>query len=105
MLLSTSPLGPVTVAAEDGEVEQLREELNETRARLVEAERDRDEYAQRLEDSTMVIVTTLILLIISYIIFFMTNRRQRVVLEQLRAETGITLESPRPKRRPRRRRG
>lgn len=53
----------------------------------------------------MVIVTTLILLIISYFIFFLTNRRQRVVLEQLRAESGITLESPRPKRRPRRRRG
>jgi hypothetical protein len=105
VLLSSSPLGPVTVWAEDGEVEQLRTELNETKAQLAKAEKDRDEFAQRLEDSTMVLVTTLALLIVSYFIFFLTNRRQRVVLEQLRAEAGITLESPQPKRKPRRRRG
>ncbi|NOQ53680.1 MAG: hypothetical protein GQ558_03635 [Thermoplasmata archaeon] len=79
------------------------EELEATQKELAQVKEERDEYAQRLEDSTTIIIIVLGLLIISWLVFWVSSRRQQVVLMELQRRTGVTLDSPTKKERKRRR--
>lgn len=93
-----------TVSADcEEELATVKEELNATKAQLAKVEKERDEYAQRLEDSTTIIIIVLGLLIISWLVFWVSSRRQQVVLMELQRRTGVTLDSPTKKERKRRR--
>lgn len=83
LLLPTEVAGPALAAGQDDEVARLSAELNQTRAKLAKAERDRDAYAQRLEDSTLVLITALVFLIASWVIFWLTSRRQSLMLKEM----------------------
>jgi len=80
---------PAMASGQDDEVARLSAELNETRAKLAEAEKDRDAYAQRLEDSTLVLITALLFLIASWIIFWLSSRRQTLMLKEMVARGEI----------------
>ncbi len=93
-----------TVSADcEEELATVTEELNATKVQLAKVEKERDEYAQRLEDSTTIIIIVLGLLIISWLVFWVSSRRQQVVLMELQRRTGVTLDSPTKKERKRRR--
>ncbi len=93
-----------TVSADcEEELATVKEELNATKVQLAKVEKERDEYAQRLEDSTTIIIIVLGLLIISWLVFWVSSRRQQVVLMELQRRTGVTLDSPTKKERKRRR--
>jgi len=79
------------------------EELEATKKELAQVEEERDEYAEKLEDSTTIIIITLGLFIISWLVFWVSSRRQQVVLMELQKRTGVTLDSPTKKERTRRR--
>lgn len=79
------------------------EELDATNKELAQVKEERDDYAQRLEDSTTILIITLGLLIISWLVFWVSSRRQHVVLMELERRTGVTLDSPTKKERKRRR--
>ena len=79
------------------------EELEATKKELAQVEKERDEYAEKLEDSTTIIIITLGLFIISWLVFWVSSRRQQVVLMELQKRTGVTLDSPTKKERTRRR--
>jgi hypothetical protein len=79
------------------------EELEATQKELDRVEEERDEYAQKLEDSTTILIITLGLFIISWLVFWVSSRRQQVVLMELQKRTGVTLDSPTKKERTRRR--
>ncbi len=85
--------------AEAGEVEDLREELNSTKRELELVKEERDDYAQRLEDSTTILIIVLILLIGSYFVFYFNTRRAKIALLEYQKRMGIE-----PGARPRRRR-
>jgi hypothetical protein len=91
--------------AEGATVEELSDELNETREKLAKAEKDRDTYAVELEEQTILLFIVFVLLVVSYIIFYVANRRMKVLFLELQRQTGVTLTSPQQKRRPRRRKG
>jgi len=96
------PTGPAGYSmAETGEVEELRAELNATRAELEEVRGERDDYAQRLEDATTIMILVIFLLAGSYVVFYVQGRRQKVVLMELerRAGVSVTGSEPRPRRR------
>jgi hypothetical protein len=80
------------------------EDLAEAQRELEEVKEERDDYAQRLEDSTSVLIVVTILLASSYVVFFIITKRQQMLLRELMKRTGVTLESP-ERGRPRRRRG
>lgn len=93
-----------TVSADcEEELATVKEELNATKVQLAKIEKERDEYAQRLEDSTTIIIIVLGLMIISWLVFWVSARRQQVVLMELQRRTGVTLDSPTKKERKRRR--
>ncbi len=95
LMITISISGPVA-----GDCE---EELEATNKELALVKEERDEYAQRLEDSTTIIIIVLGLLIISWLVFWVSSRRQQVVLMELQRRTGVTLDSPTTKERKRRR--
>ena len=95
LLITISISGPVA-----GDCE---EELDATKKELAQVKQERDDYAQRLEDSTIIIIIVLGLLIISWVVFWVSARRQQVVLLELQKRTGVTLNSPTVKERKRRR--
>jgi hypothetical protein len=104
--LTILPSGPIgTAYAEDDDIDELRAELNDTKAALTKAENLRDKYATRLEDQTGVLIIVTILLIISWFIFYITGRKQRVAFQELREKAGILPELNEQNRRARRRRG
>lgn len=74
---------PVMASGQDDELARLSAELNQTRAELAKAERDRDAYAQRLEDSTLVLITALLFLIASWVVFWLASRRQSLRLREM----------------------
>jgi hypothetical protein len=94
-------VGPVSASGEE-DIDELRDELNETKRQLAEAEKERDDYRERLEEQTNLLYIVLVLLILSYVSYFLIGRRQKAVLMELQARTGVSLDDPRP--RPRRRR-
>ena len=91
---------PARASGQDDEIARLSAELNQTREKLAKAERDRDAYAQRLEDSTLVLITALLFLIASWVIFWLSSRRQSLMLREMVARGEI-----KPPRRRERRRG
>jgi short subunit fatty acids transporter len=84
------------------ELATVTEELNATKEQLAKVEKERDDYAQRLEDSTTILIIALILLIGSYFFFYMNTRRAKIAFLEFQKRTGATPETPEP--RPRRRR-
>ncbi len=103
MLLATAFLilpdgSSIIDLAEAGEVEDLRQELNATKEELAKVEKERDDYAQRLEDSTTILILALFLLVGSYIVFFLNTRRAKVALLEYQRRMGID-PGTRPKRR------
>lgn len=80
-----------------------RRELNETKERLAEVEKERDDYAQRLESSTVILIVVLFLLVGSYLVFYINTRRQQVAFQELEKRTGVSLSSTEPRPRKRRR--
>ena len=96
VVLPTGPSG--YCAAETDEVTELREELNATRAKLTDVEKERDDYSQELQDQTVVLIIALILLIASWIVFFLAAKRQRIALMELEKRVGVDI-LPRPRRR------
>jgi hypothetical protein len=101
--LVPSPATTSVSADCEEELAAVKEQLNATNKQLVVVENERDDYAQRLEDSTTIIIITLGLLIISWLVFWVSSRRQQVVLMELQRRTGVTLDSPTSKERKRRR--
>ena len=93
---------PVMADSGDDDIEQLRTELNATKKELADAEKDRDEYADRLEDQTLILIIVLILRFISWMLCFMTNRRQQIALLEVRKQAGLINAEQRQKRRERR---
>jgi hypothetical protein len=90
----------VSSMAEAGEVEDLREELNATQKELDKVKQERDDYSQRLEDSTKVLIVVLFLLVGSNIIFFLNTKRTKVALLEYQKKMGIEHGSrPRKRRR------
>ena len=77
---------------------ETREELNATKRELEQVREERDDYAQRLEDSTMVLIVALFLLIGSYIVFYLNTRRAKIALLEYQKRMGID-PGVRPKRR------
>lgn len=103
VFLVPSPATTSVSADCEEELAAVKEQLNATNKQLVMVENERDDYAQRLEDSTTIIIITLGLLIISWLVFWVSSRRQQVVLMELQRRTGVTLDSPTSKERKRRR--
>lgn len=89
---------PAMASSQDDEIARLSAELNQTKAKLAKAEKDREAYAQRLEDGTLVLITALLFLIASWVIFWLASRRQTLMLKEMVARGEI---KP-PKRRERR---
>ena len=77
------------------------EELAQTKEELEAVREERDLYAQRLEDQTMVLIVVMILLVGSYFFFYLTARRQRVFNMEVEKRLGVEIL---PRSRPRRRR-
>jgi hypothetical protein len=77
---------------------EAREELNATRVELDEVTEERDDYAQRLEDSTMILIIALFLLAGSYVFFYINTRRAKIALLEYQKRMGID-PGTRPKRR------
>ncbi len=98
-LIALAIVGVATGAAGDCE-----EDLAEAQRELEEVTEERDEYAQRLEDSTTVLIIVAILLTSSYVVFFIITKRQQTIMKELMKRTGVTMDSP-ERHRPKRRRG
>jgi short subunit fatty acids transporter len=106
LLLATIIVASIAVpAAADCEEElaATKEELNATKEQLAKVEKERDDYGQRLEDSTTILIVVLFLLIASFLFFWINMRRQKIFMYELEKRTGITPDSPDPKPRRRRR--
>ncbi len=101
--LVSSPVSTIVSADCEEELATVKEELDVTKKELAQVKEERDDYAQRLEDSTTIIIIVLGLLIISWLVFWVSARRQQVVLLELQKRTGVTLDSPTVKERKRRR--
>ncbi len=104
MLLSTAFLilpdgSSIIFLAEASEVEDLREDLNATQRELEQVRKERDDYAQRLEDSTTILIVALFLLVGSYFVFYLNARRAKIALLEYQKRMGID-----PGTRPRKRR-
>ncbi len=100
--MATSPT-TVTVSADcEEDLAVVKEELNATKEELAKVEKERDDYAQRLEDSTTIMIISLALLIGSYFVFYLNARRAKITMLEYQKRMGITPESPQP--RPKRRR-
>jgi short subunit fatty acids transporter len=105
MLLSSIAVAPVLmpVAADcDEDLATVTAELKATRDKLVKVEKQRDDYAQRLEDSTTILIMVMFLLVGSYFVFFMNTKRAKAAFLEYQKRTGTTPQDPEP--RPRRRR-
>ena len=90
---------PIASADCEEELEAVRGELNATKEELAEVEKERDDYAQRLEDSTTIMILSLILLVGSYFVFYLNTRRAKIALLEYQKKMGID-----PRTRPRKRR-
>ncbi len=91
-----------TVSADcEEELVEVREDLNATMRELTLVKKERDDYAQRLEDSTMVLILVMFLLVGSYMFFYLNTRRAKIAFLEFQKRTGATPEKPVP--RPRRR--
>ena len=102
-ILSIAVLLLISISIIGSAAGDCEEELEATNKELAQVREERDEYAQRLEDSTTIIIIVLGLLIISWLVFWVSSRRQQVVLMELQRRTGVTLDSPTKKERKRRR--
>ena len=88
-----------TVSADCQEdLAEAREELNATKAELAKVTEERDDYAQRLEDSTTILIIALFLLAGSYLVFYINTRRAKIALLEYQKRMGID-PGTRPKRR------
>ncbi|MCK4969678.1 MAG: hypothetical protein KAS77_04105 [Thermoplasmata archaeon] len=99
--MATSPT-TITVSADcEEELATVKEELNATKEQLAKVENERDDYAQRLEDSTTIMIISLALLIGSYFVFYLNARRAKIAMLEYQKRMGITPETrePRPRRR------
>lgn len=100
-LFAASPV--ITVSADcEEDLAEANAELNATKEQLSKVKEERDEYAQRLEDSTMILILVMFLLVGSYIVFYLNTRRAKIALLEYQKRTGATPDRPEP--RPRRRR-
>ncbi len=99
LLIALVLVGVATGAAGDCE-----EDLAEAQRELEKVTKERDEFAQRLEDSTTVMIIVAILLVSSYVVFFIITKRQQTIMKELMKRTGVTMDSP-ERGRPKRRRG
>ena len=97
-----SPATTTAFADCEEELAVVKEELNTTKEQLAKVEKERDDYAQRLEDSTTIMIIALALLIGSYFVFYLNARRAKIAMVDYQKRMGITPERPEP--RPRRRR-
>ena len=93
-LYATSNAMLVVSADCEDELAQVREELEEVKE-------ERDLYAQRLEDQTMVLIVVMFLLVGSYFFFYLSARRQRVFILEVEKRLGVEII---PRSKPRRRR-
>ena len=99
LLMTMILFGLATGVAADCE-----EDLAEAQRELAKVTKERDDYAQRLEDSTQVLIVVAILLVSSYVVFYIISKRQQMILKELMKRTGVTMDSP-ERDRPKRRRG
>ena len=94
---------PTPVAADcEEELAAALEELNETKAELANVTQERDDYAQRLQDSTMVPIIVVILLVLTYVLIYINNRRHQIRMQQAQIEQGIDPVTKEKRRRRRR---
>jgi len=96
-----SPASQTASADCEDELVEVREELNATKKQLTKVEKERDDYSQRLEDSTTILILVMFLLVGSYMIFYLNTRRTKIAFLEFQKRTGATPE--RPQARPRRR--
>ncbi len=96
--LAAGPNVPVVSADCEEDLVEAREELNATRRELELVKKERDDYAQRLEDSTTILIIVLILLIGSYFVFYLNTRRAKIALLEYQKRMGID-QGTRPRRR------
>lgn len=99
--LMASPTTFTVYADCEEDLAVVKEELNTTKEQLTKVEKERDDYAQRLEDSTTIMIISLALLIGSYFVFYLNARRAKITMLEYQKRMGITPETPEP--RPRRR--
>lgn len=97
-LFAGSPTVTYVSADCEDELVELREDLNATQRELALVKEERDDYAQRLEDSTTILILVMFLLVGSYIVFFLNTRRAKIALLEYQKRMGIE-PGVRPKRR------
>lgn len=93
-----------TVSADcEEELVEAREDLNATMRELTLVKEERDDYAQRLKDSTMILILVMFLLVGSYMVFYLNTRRAKIALLEFQKRTGMDPDNPgaRPRRRKR----
>ncbi len=102
---SNGPLSTTTTVSADCEDDliELREELNATNRELEQVREERDDYAQRLEDSTTIMIIVMFLLIGSYVVFYLNARRAKIAYLEFQKKMGVnpdgTKAPPRRRRR------
>jgi len=108
LLLSIPAVSPTTITTTvsadcEEESNNLQEDLNASNRELALVTKQRDDYAQRLEDSTTILIMVMILLIGSYFIFYLNTRRAKIAFMEYQKRTGINPGNPQQKPRKRRR--
>lgn len=96
-----APTANVSADCEE-ELNNLREDLNATKRELEQVREERDDYAQRLEDSTTIMIIVLILLVGSYVVFYINTRRAKIAYLEFQRKAGVNPDGT--KQRPRKRR-
>jgi len=100
-VLASSPT-TITVSADcEEDLVELQEDLNATQRELALVKEERDDYAQRLQDSTSILILAVFLLVGSYFVFYLSAKRQRLYITEIEKRMGVQII---PKRQPRRRR-
>jgi hypothetical protein len=97
-LLTASPDAVIVSADCEDELALTEAELNTTQRELEQVRKERDDYAQRLEDSTTILIIVLFLLVGSYFVFYLNHRRAKIALVEYQKRMGID-PGTRPKRR------
>jgi short subunit fatty acids transporter len=95
-------MSAATVTADcEEDLAALQAELDATEEELAKVKKERDDYAQRLEDSTTIMIIALILLVGSYFFFYLNTRRAKIAFLEYQKRTGIKPgeSEPRPRRR------
>ena len=98
VIIMPSPATTTVSADCEDDLAEVRAELNATKAELKDVEKERDDYAQRLEDSTLILIIVMFLMVGTYIVFYLNTRRAKIALLEYQKRSGNVPE-PRPRRR------